>query len=186
MCTARPRGMWAAKTAALVLLGILTVLTVLTAGCSSSDNQNPAVTSTTAAATEPTQADMQAFVEKAVSYAQEKGKDPALAAFTAAGGEFHQGDLYIYAYDFSGTVLAHGGDATLVGKNLIDMKDPNGVLVIQELVRLAQQGSGWLYYTWPNPAHGNQEEPKLGYVTKVDDGWFLGSGVYGPAAIKPR
>jgi polar amino acid transport system substrate-binding protein len=133
----------------------------------------------------PAQTEVQAFVAKAVAYAGEKGKEAALAAFTAPGGEFHQGQLYIYAYDFSGTVIAHGGDATLVGKNLIGMKDPNGVPVIQELVRLAKQGSGWLYYTWPNPEHGNSQEPKLGYVMKVDDTWFLGSGAYGPAAVKP-
>lgn len=36
---------------------------------------------------------------------------------------------------------------------------------------------GWLSYHWENPATG-QEEPKLGYVTKVDDTWFLGSGLY--------
>ena len=137
--------------------------------------------STTAA----TQADVQAFVEKAVAYARTNGKDAALAAFTAPGGEFHQGQLYIYAYDFKGTVIAHGGDPTLVGKDLIGMKDPNGVPVIKDLVRLAKQGSGWLYYAWPNPAHGGRQEPKLGYVMKVSDGWFLGSGTYGPAAAKP-
>ncbi len=134
---------------------------------------------------DPTQADVQAFVKKAVAYAKEHGKDAALAAFTAPGGEFHDGQLYIYAYDFTGTVIAHGGDAGLVGRNLIDMTDPNGVHVIQELVRLARGGGGWLYYTWPNPQHDNAEEPKLGYVEKVDDTWFLGSGTYGAAAVEP-
>jgi polar amino acid transport system substrate-binding protein len=134
---------------------------------------------------EATKADVQAFVERAVAYAKANGKDAALKAFTQKGGEFHVGQLYIYAYDFSGRVIAHGGDAALVGKDLIGMTDPNGVKVIQELVRLATQGSGWLYYTWPNPAHENKQEPKLGYVVKVDDTWFLGSGTYGAAAIKP-
>ena len=128
---------------------------------------------------------MQAFVEKAVAYAGANGKDAALTAFTAPGGEFHEGELYIYAYDFNGTVIAHGGDPSLVGRNLIDMTDPNGVHVIQELVRLARGGGGWLYYTWPNPQHGNAQEPKLGYVEKVDDTWFLGSGTYGAAAVEP-
>ncbi len=132
-----------------------------------------------------TPADVQAFVNKAVAFAKTNGKEAALKAFTQAGGDFHQGQLYIYAYDFTGTVIAHGGDATLVGKNLNGMTDPNGVHVIQELIRLATQGAGWLYYTWPNPAHNNQQEPKLGYVVKVDENWFLGSGAYGPAAVKP-
>jgi hypothetical protein len=34
---------------------------------------------------------------------------------------------------------------------------------------------------WPNPEHGDREEPKPGFLTKVDDGWFLGSGMYLPA-----
>ena len=137
------------------------------------------------ASDDPTQADVQAFVKKAVAFAKENGREAALAAFTASGGEFHEGQLYIYAYDFEGTVIAHGGDASLVGKNLIDMTDPKGVHVIQELVRLAREGGGWLYYTWPNPQHDNVQEPKLGYVEKVDDSWFLGSGTYGAAAIEP-
>ncbi len=138
-----------------------------------------------AASTAATQADVQTFVEKAVAYARMNGKDAALAAFTAPGGEFHDGELYIYAYDFDGTVIAHGGDPSLVGKNLIGMKDPNGVPVIKDLVHLAEDGSGWLYFMWGNPLNDNRVEPKLGYVMKVDDSWFLGSGTYGPAAVKP-
>ena len=78
----------------------------------------PATHTSTAATT----AQVQAFVEKAVDYAQDDGKQKALAAFTAPGGEFHDGELYIFAYDFDGTVIAHGGEPGLVGKNLIDMQ----------------------------------------------------------------
>jgi polar amino acid transport system substrate-binding protein len=138
-----------------------------------------------AAAVAPTQGEVQAFVKKAVAYAEAHGKKATLEAFTLPGGEFHQGQLYIYAYDFDGTVIAHGGNAKLVGQDLLGMTDPNGVKVIQELVRLAKGGGGWLHYTWPNPANDNQQESKLGYVLKIDDGWFLGSGTYGAAASAP-
>lgn len=147
--------------------------------------ESPSPSSAGAASEAPTKADVQAFVERAVTYAREHGREAALEAFTQKDGAFHQGQLYIYAYDFEGTVIGHGGDASLVGKNLIDMTDPNGVRVIQELRALAEGGSGWLYYTWPNPANGNRQEAKLGYVARVDDGWFLGSGTYGPAAVPP-
>jgi cytochrome c len=170
----RPSRPMVAVLAATVVLA----LAVGATGCAPSE-------SSTAQTAQPARADVQSFVDKAVEYARANGKEAALAAFTAPGGEFHQGELYIYAYDFTGTVIAHGGDKTLVGKNLIDMKDTNGVMVIQELVSLAKTGDGWLYYTWPNPANGNKQEPKLGYVVKVDDTWFLGSGTYGPAAVKP-
>mgnify|MGYP003343593398 CR=1 FL=1 len=93
------------------------------------------------------------LVAKAAAFARANGKDAALAAFTARGGDFHVGDLYVYAYDFSGTVLAHGGDPSLVGKNLIEQTDVDGVPVVRELTRIARGGTGWLRYTWPNPAH---------------------------------
>jgi cytochrome c len=172
----------------------LLALSAMVTGCLSSDESAPgtdgtqapaSVSTATPVAGQPKRAEVQAFVDEAVAYSKASGKDAALKAFTDPGGEFHKGELYIYAYDFNGTVIAHGGDPTLVGRNLIDMKDANGVRVIAELVRLAKTGSGWLNYVWPNPANGNKQEPKLGYVAKVDDTWFLGSGTYGPAAVQP-
>jgi hypothetical protein len=183
----------------LLLLAALMLLATATVACAWADtaaSPSPPSSSPSGAARSPagdpaatadgpTQADVQAFVERAVAYAKANGKDKALASFTAPGGEFHDGELYIFAYDFSGTVIAHGGNPSLVGKNLIGMQDPNGVPVIKELVRLARSGAGWLYYTWPDPQRNNAEEPKLGYVERVDDTWFLGSGTYGSAAVEP-
>jgi len=131
-----------------------------------------------------TRAEVTAFVNEAVAFAKENGKEAALKAFMDRDGRFVRGQLYIFAYDFSGTVISHGGQADLVGKNLIDMKDPNGVMVIRELVTLARGDGGWLDYAWPNPLHGNAVEAKAGYVRKVDDTWFLGSGLYPEPAGK--
>jgi len=125
----------------------------------------------------PTEQEVEAFVDEAVEYARANGREKALAWFTDQGGGFKRGELYIYAYDFSGNNIAHGGDPSLVGQDLIDYTDPNGVKVIQELVKLARGGSGWLDYTWENPETGEQQAKK-GYVVKVDDTWFLGSGTY--------
>ena len=119
-----------------------------------------------------------AFVKKAMDYAKLNGKKEALKEFMNRDGEFIEDELYIYAYDFNGTVISHGGQSELVGKNLISMTDTDGVQVIKELIKLAKQGSGWLEYLWPNPEHGNKIESKVGYVMKIDSTWFLGSGVY--------
>jgi cytochrome c len=118
-----------------------------------------------------------AFVQEAVAYAQANGKEAALAEFSDPNGSFKRGELYIYAYDFDGNVIAHGGNAKLIGQNLIDYTDPNGVKVIQGLIEVAEGGEGWFSYTWDNPQSGKQE-PKQGYVMKVDDTWWLGSGTY--------
>ncbi len=151
--------------AVLAVIGLATGLVL--AGCGSKP----------AAPSKPTRADVEAFVQEAVDYANAHGKDAALAEFSNASGSFERGELYIYAYDFSGTVLAHGGDPTLVGKNLINYQDPTGFYVIQALIEKAKSGSGWVSYTWDNPQTGRQD-PKLGYVMKVDDTWWLGSGLY--------
>jgi signal transduction histidine kinase len=62
-------------------------------------------------------------------------------------------------------------------------------MVIQELIKRAKNGGGWLEYMWENPQTGKLEK-KYGYVRKVDDGWWLGSGTYevapSPSATTPK
>jgi cytochrome c len=126
----------------------------------------------------PTKEEVVTLVKKAVEYAKKNGKEKALKEFMNKNGEFIKGELYIYAYDFNCTVLSHGGQPELVGTNRKNIKDANGLLVIPELAKLAKKGSGWLKYLWANPVDNNKVEPKLGYVEKVDDTWWLGSGMY--------
>jgi len=117
------------------------------------------------------------FVNEAIRYGRENGKEKAIAEFNNPKGKFVRGELYIYAYDWNGIALANGGNPALAGKNLIDMTDPNGVKVIQELIKVAKTGGGWVSYTWPYPKT-TVNEPKLGYADRVDDTWWLGSGMY--------
>jgi branched-chain amino acid transport system substrate-binding protein len=124
-----------------------------------------------------TREDVVAIVKEAVAYAKANGKEKALAEFSNPKGLFNRGELYIFAYDFNGNVIAHGGNKAFIGQNLINMKDPNGVMVIQELIKQAKKGRGWLDYMWDNP-QTKKVEPKAGYVMKVDDTWWLGSGIY--------
>ena len=82
----------------------------------------------------PTKDDLVAFVNEAVDYVHQVGKEKALAEFMNKDGKFFRGELYIYAYDFEGNVLAHGAKPQLVGKNLLCLRDANGLAVIEELV----------------------------------------------------
>lgn len=118
------------------------------------------------------------FVESALTYAQKNGKDKALEEFSNKSGSFVRGDLYIYAYDFNGTCLAHPFKPEWIGKNKLDVIDTNGVPSLQNTLNVARTGKGFTYFIFPNPAHGNKEEFKIAYAAKVDDEWFLGSGIY--------
>jgi len=115
------------------------------------------------------------FVESAVAYAQENGKDKALDEFCNKTGSFVRRDLYIYAYDFNGTNIAHPFKPDWIGKNKLNETDSNGVPYIRNLINVAKEGKGFTYFIFPNPAHGNRDEFKIGYVMKVDGNWWLGS-----------
>src|SRR5262245_7748852 len=71
-----------------------------------------------------------AMVKKAVALINERGPDQAYAEFTKKGGRFHDRDLYITVLDLEGKVLAHGQREDLIGKVLIEAKDPDGKLFV--------------------------------------------------------
>jgi signal transduction histidine kinase len=119
------------------------------------------------------------FVESAVAFAQENGKEMALKEFNNKTGQFVSGELFIYAYDFNGTCLASPAKPEWIGQNKQNETDPNDVLILKGLINIvANEGKGFMYFIFPNPAHENNDEMKLGYVAKVDDNWWLGSGLY--------
>ena len=124
--------------------------------------------------------DLVAFVERARDFALNNTKDVALKAFNDKNGEFVRGNRYIYAYDFKGNTLALPFEPEQVGTNRIDLQDPNGVYLIQEISDVAKRGNGFAYVIYKNPGENMTYRLKLDYVMKVDDEWFLGSGIYWP------
>ena len=106
-------------------------------------------------------------------------KDGADATFKAVSDqsikEFHDRDLYPFVYDLNGVNVAHGARPALIGKNLIGLKDQDGVYLIREMVKIANgSGSGWVDYKWPNPLT-NKIEDKTSYVEKMGN-YFVGVG----------
>lgn len=115
-----------------------------------------------------------AFVNEAVAYIKTRGQAPALAEFNRKNGSFVRGELYIYAYGFNGTTLAHPVNPESVGKV---REGANGVFV-QEMGAVVRNGSGFYRFTYINPLHNNTLESKLGYGIRVTDDFWIGSGVY--------
>jgi len=118
------------------------------------------------------------FVEGAVKYCRDNGKDEALKAFNDKNGTFFKESLYVFAFDFAGNALALPTQPDLIGKNRIDTEDPNGVKLNLDMIALAKSGGGFTYYIYPDPARNMTPGFKLSYVTKVDDTWWLGAGIY--------
>jgi signal transduction histidine kinase len=111
-----------------------------------------------------------ALVEKAAAYLQANGRDQAIAAFNDPKGAFVDRDLYIVMANLSdGVRVAHGANARMVGKSLLDFKDVEGKAYGVEILNVAKtQGSGWVDYKFSNPLT-RKIANKTSYVLKVDD-----------------
>jgi cytochrome c len=165
------------------------VLFVAAMGCTQAGTGTPSAAasspapSVTQAATTPagsltSNATLVAFVKEAVAYAKTNGKEAALAEFDKTNGSFVRGELYLYAYDFNGTTIAHPFNPEKIGINRLNETDAHGNYFIKDLRDAAENGTGFVEFYYINPAHNNTVEKKLGYVEKVDDTWWLGSGIY--------
>lgn len=130
--------------------------------------------------------EMVSFVKEAVAYAKATPREEALAEFSDRNGSFFRGNLYIYAYDFDGVTIAHPLQTELIGKSRLMEEDAAGGLFIKKLRDTAVNNTGFVVFYYVNPAHNNTIEKKLGYVEKVDDTWWLGSGIYGENVTLPN
>ncbi len=86
---------------------------------------------------------------------------------------------YIFAFDYAGVNLSHI-DPERIGHNFNELSDPNGVKIIQNLIKIAKSpaGTGFTTYLFPKGA-GGAVTPKLTLVQNVPElGAFAGVGVY--------
>jgi polar amino acid transport system substrate-binding protein len=118
-----------------------------------------------------------AYVEEALRFARENGKEKALKVFNDPKGNFSRDGRYIFAYDYAGLTLALPNQPELIGTNRADVRDPNGVGINQQAIDAARLGNGFFYYIYPDPSRNMTSALKLGYVVNVDDTWYLGSGI---------
>jgi signal transduction histidine kinase len=110
-----------------------------------------------------------AMVKRAVAFLKYQGKAKALAEIGKAKGQFDKGELYAFAYDFQGVMLAHPKNPELVGKNLLDQPDSEGKLFRKEIVEKAKaKGWGWTDYKYLNP-ETKEMEYKTTYCQAVGD-----------------
>ncbi|MEM1366074.1 MAG: cache domain-containing protein [Pseudomonadota bacterium] len=89
-------------------------------------------------------------------------------------------DGYFFVYDAKGTNIVHPRLPNLVGRNLIDLEDANGDLVIRNLIEKAQATpeGDFHTYVWPKPSTGEITE-KLGYAIYLPNWeWMFGTGLY--------
>ena len=116
-----------------------------------------------------TPAEAEAMAKKAVAYMKANGKDKAIAEISNPKGQFVDRDLYVTVYDMTGKCLAHGFNQKMIGKDLIELKDPDGKLYIKERIEMMKtKDHGWQDFKFTNPL-SKKIEPKTAYIEKVGD-----------------
>jgi signal transduction histidine kinase len=110
-----------------------------------------------------------AMVKKAVAAISANGADKTYADINAKDAKYHERDLYVVVYDSTGKCLAHGNNTKLVGKDLIDAQDADGVYYVKDRVGLMKtKSSFWQDYKFSDPLT-KKIEPKSTYCEKLNN-----------------
>ena len=129
--------------------------------------------------------DIQPFVECAAEYLAEHGAEEARRAFNE-DERWKHGPTYVFVDGLaeSGTdsqTFVYPPDPSREGQLWGEAIDDYGTDLFYEAYRIMSLvDSGWLYYSFPNPATG-REVPKASYVIEIDwDGSpaVIGAGLY--------
>jgi len=96
-----------------------------------------------------------------------KDKEAAIAEISKPTGSYVKGELYVFAYDLNGVMVAHPINAKLIGKNLLEVPDADGKLFRKEIIsQIKASGSATVDYKYKNPKTSKVEE-KVSFCKKA-------------------
>ncbi|MBX9869140.1 MAG: cache domain-containing protein [Burkholderiaceae bacterium] len=120
-----------------------------------------------------------AMVKAVQASLKANGKDKTFADIADLNNKtFHDRELYVIVFDLKGMNVAHGNNPKIVGKDLSEMRDPDGTYITKNFLKIAnsKEGKGWFDYKWVNPVN-KLVEPKSGYIQKDGD-YMIVVGIY--------
>ena len=112
---------------------------------------------------------------KAAEYLKSVGPEKAFPEFDAQDNPtWHDRDLYVFVLNGQVFMVANGTNAGLLGRFVLDLRDPDGKLFNHDLMQIKDQG--WVDYRWRNP-QTNVVEPKTSFEVRVGE-YIVGVGAY--------
>ena len=118
--------------------------------------------------------------KEAAQMVLDSGLEATLEKIKDINGPFVWKDSYVHCHDLKRNIfLAAAANQEIMGKNITDLKDMNGKLMVAEYLNLAKtKGEGWTSFMWPKPG---EKEPslKINYIYKVPGkDVAVGAGIY--------
>jgi len=91
----------------------------------------------------------------------------------------YDGNEYFWLNDMRPVMIMHPVKYELDGKDLSEIKDPEGKKLFVEFVKMVKDHQeGYVEYLWPKP-NFDKPVPKISYVKGFEPwGWIIGSGLY--------
>lgn len=121
----------------------------------------------------------QGLVDKAIAHYKAVGKEKSFADFgNKENKDWVDGELYVIVSSTDGIFKSHPNKGLVDNPKLPGLKDVNGVMIIQEMIRVGKEtpGGGWAKYTWDNPV-SKKLAAKHTWVKLHDDQLFM-AGCY--------
>ncbi|MDO8934015.1 MAG: cache domain-containing protein [Rhodocyclaceae bacterium] len=106
-------------------------------------------------------------------------EDAQKTAIAAVRSLRYGGDEYFFINDMKSVSLMHPIKPELEGKDLSDLKDPDGKRLFAEFTAVVRDSkAGFVDYKWPKPGK-SAPVMKVSYVQGFEPwGWIVGSGIY--------
>ena len=142
---------------------------------------------------------LKAFVEsalKAFSIALERIGPEKLTTiqevFRVGGGHWKHGSIYAFVFTTGGYLVFHGAEPEREGRLInFELEDANGVKIVQEIMKAARAGGGYVEYVWDDPARDEDGDGallgdtvgsfKVSYAlihTHLGEEYVIGAGIY--------
>ena len=128
---------------------------------------------------------LQAYIAALQEHGVERYRD-IFNVFRAEEGDWRHGSIYVFMFTSNGYVIFHGADRTQEARTVLDSEDINGVKIVQELIRVAREGGGYVQYYFNDPSVEGDEDtgsPKVSYAqsfaTRGGREIIVGAGIYG-------
>ena len=132
---------------------------------------------------------LQAYVTALREHGVDRYRD-ILNVFRAEEGDWRHGSIYLFIFTTNGYVIFHGADRTLEARSVLDAEDIYGVKVVQELIKAARAGGGYVQYYRDDPSVTGDEDtgsPKISYAKSFTSRngreIVVGAGIYGLPAL---
>jgi cytochrome c len=118
-----------------------------------------------------------ALVKMVVADLRKHEREKVIQDVQNQAARYRDRDLYIVIGTLEGVSVANGSNPKLAGKNVIDIRDADGVFFVRERIALAKnKGAGWHTYRWLDPI-SKQMQKKSMYVERYEN-LIVGCGIY--------